>query len=438
MDDWARKIPACWRHLGNSDLVHCILETPLCDTHEHLRRHHEYRTRAPDILGALFDNYVLADLVVAGADDTDAGNLTRAEAGTVADRFRAVETAWRHVQYTGYGEAVRLIAEHFHDLPVLTPEALAAAQACHEQILASRSRLQILQEDAGLDHVQINDFGCDIIPDEEDAAFFLYDMSLLDFASGEPDLGRLHELTGIEVLDLSTYQAALESVFAQHAAEAVACKTQHAYNRTLAWQKRDRSDVAGVLERYLRAEAPLPYEDRLLLGDWGLDLCAALAREHDRPIKIHTGYYAGHSRMPLDFIAPGHLDRLLQAHLGTRFILMHNGYPFGHELVALAKHYPNVFVDMCWAWSIDPHAARTMLRHCLHAVPLNRVFAFGGDTSWAFAAYAYAMQARWGLTRALQAEVADGCLQEKEAMAVAERVMYRNQYDCFARLGQGE
>ncbi len=87
--------PACWSKLGDTDLVHKILETPLCDTHEHLLRHQSFQPERLDILGSLFENYVIADLVVAGADPGDAENLTNPDAGSVADRFRAVAAAWQ-------------------------------------------------------------------------------------------------------------------------------------------------------------------------------------------------------------------------------------------------------------------------------------------------------------------------------------------------------
>ena len=41
------------------------------------------------------------------------------------------------------------------------------------------------------------------------------------------------------------------------------------------------------------------------------------------------------------------------------------------------------------------------------------------------------MQARRGIRAALEAEVADGDLTEKQAMQVASRIMRDNQYDCF-------
>jgi hypothetical protein len=71
------------------------------------------------------------------------------------------------------------------------------------------------------------------------------------------------------------------------------------------------------------------------------------------------------------------------------------------------------------------------VRRFLHAAPLNKLFAFGGDTGWPTSAYAYAIQARKWLTKALEAEVAEGELTEREAIAVATRLMRGNQLACF-------
>ena len=430
--------PTCWIALGDSDLVRKVLETPLCDTHEHLYRSNSFTAERVDILCALFENYVTADLVVAGAEQRAVDDLTRPDSASIHERFAAVEPAWRHCRHTGYGEAVRLAAEHFYGLEVLTPDSLENASLLHLELMETKSRLQILQEDAGLDHVQIDDFTMDIRADEEDPSFFLYDISLWDLVSGKPDFAAIRSLTDVDVIDLYSLQTAIEELFTRYGGEAVACKTQHAYTRTLAWRRREREDAIHALARYLRDPEDSQMEDRLVLGDWCLELCAHLAREYGLPIKIHTGYYAGHSRMPLAYISCSHLCGLLAAHPETDFVLMHNSYPYSMELAALAKHYPNVYVDMCWAWSINPLDASHFLRHAIHSIPANKVFLFGADTSWPIASYAYSMQARYWLTKTLQQEVDEGHLSEKEAMAYAERVMRSNQYDCFARLhGQG-
>ena len=139
--------------------------------------------------------------------------------------------------------------------------------------------------------------------------------------------------------------------------------------------------------------------------------------------------------MPVDRIRGGHLCGLLARYPRARFVLMHIAYPYSDELVALAKHYPNVWVDLCWAWSIDPRAAGDFVRRMLHAVPANKLFAFGGDAHWPAAAVAYAAQARRWLTRALQAEVDEGLLTEREAIALATRLMRTNQEECFDLAG---
>ena len=55
-----------------NDLAAHIQTARLIDTHEHLRYERAFIEQGPDVLQDLFDNYVTADLVVAGAHDHDA------------------------------------------------------------------------------------------------------------------------------------------------------------------------------------------------------------------------------------------------------------------------------------------------------------------------------------------------------------------------------
>jgi predicted TIM-barrel fold metal-dependent hydrolase len=306
-----------------------------------------------------------------------------------------------------------------------------AAQATHATLLQPGQRLRLLREVANLDHVQIDDFvyGCRL--DLSGPDFFFYDISWANFCSGRPDVEALAAETGITAVDLATLRAGLEAVFAKNAAIAIAVKAQHAYDRTLFWQPRTDDEAARVLDRYLRIPDQVSEADRLCLGDWCWARGVELAIEHDLPFKLHTGYYAGHSRMPVDYIKGGNLCPLLAAYPQARFVLMHIAYPYSDELVALAKHYPNVYADLCWAWSIDPYGAVDFVRRCIHAVPSNKLFIFGGDTGWPTASVAYAHQARRWFTHALQAEVNAGYLTESEAMTLATRMMMQNQAACF-------
>jgi hypothetical protein len=414
-----------------TDLAHHIQATPLCDSHEHLRKEAEYINDGPDLLQNLFGNYVSADLVVAGAGQAAVDALLDANNPDIRARFNGVRRAWEAVRHTGYGEAVRHIARLVYGIDEITPESLEVAQEKHAELRRPGERLRLLREVANLDHVQVDDF---VRPCQVDASgpnFFFYDISWVAFVNGKPDLEPLAEETGVEVRDLASLRRAMEVVFEKNAGVAIAIKSQHAYDRTLRWQERTDHEAALALAAYLHDPAAMSEAERLCLGDWALARGVELGIEYDLPFKIHTGYYAGHSRMPVDYIRAGNLCPLLAKYLDARFVLMHIAYPYQDELVALAKHYPNVYVDFCWAWSIDPYSASDFLRRAIHAVPANKLFIFGGDTGWPAATIGYAHQARRWFNYALQKETEEGWLSEAEAIALADQLMRQNQYDCF-------
>ena len=412
-----------------TDLGRFISSTPISDTHEHLQKEAALTQSPPDILVDIFENYVTADLVVAGATQKAVDRLVDPKDADIAARFSGISEAWERCRHTGYGEAVREIARRFYGLNEITASALEGAQWQASRLRQPGARLQALR-DAGIDHVQIDDFCWQCLPDESGSDFFLYDLSWLSFCNGQVDAGAILTETGVEVQDVESLRNAMAALFKKYGPCAIAVKSQHAYNRTLKWEERSEADAAEVLKRELAGEE-VDDGSRCLLGDWCTARGVELATEHNLPFKIHTGYYAGHSRMPVDRIASGNLCALLARYPQARFVLMHIAYPYSEELIAIAKHYPNVWIDLCWAWSINPYAATDFVRSYIHAVPANKLLGFGGDSFWPWASVAYSLQARAGLARALQAEVSDGLLTEREAIALAERFMQGNQKDCF-------
>ena len=415
-----------------TDLIHHIQETALVDTHEHLRKEPDWLNDGPDILQDLFGNYVPADLHTAGASAAAMKRLMDKSDADVAGRFEGIREAWEATQFTGYGEAVRLIARHVYGLGALTGDALAAAQEKIHALRRPGERRRLLRDAANLDHVQTDDFQWACLPDESGLDFFLYDLSWAGFCNGQVNPEQIHAETNVEVAGLDTLRQAMEGLFSKYAGCAIAVKAQHAYSRTLNWKERNNSEAAAALEEILAGpDEDVPVQARLCLGDWCWARGVELSIAHNLPFKIHTGYYAGNDRMPVSRIAAGNMCALFARYPDARFVLMHIAYPYSDELVALAKHYRNIWVDLCWAWSIDPYSSRDFLRRFLHAVPSNKLFAFGGDTGWPTGAFAYSIQARNEIRRALEAEIADGYMKEKQAIDVATRIMRANQYACF-------
>jgi uncharacterized protein len=415
-----------------TELEHFIQTTPLVDTHEHLNDEATFVETGPDILQSIFDHYTFADLLSAGATPAAIENLRDRNNPDVRSRFEGVKQAWERSQFTGYGEGVRYVARELFGMEEITSESLEQAAPLALAMHEPGERLRLLKEVARLEHVQIDDFSFSTHhPNEPE--FFLYDLNWLNEACGNLRLKKYREEVGVEVKDLATLQEAFEAMFAKHAPAAIAVKTQHAYERTLRWSHRERADAERVLHTALKGET-LSAKDKLCLGDWCLTRGVELATHHHLPIKIHTGYAAGNNRMSLGDMRAVHLSPLVQQYPQARFVLMHASYPYTGEILAMAKHYTNVYLDMCWVWSINPYSSETFLRQFIHSVPSNKLFLFGGDSFWPHASVAYAWQARRGLNNALHAEIQSGAMSEKQAIQLASRFMRENQYECFELL----
>jgi predicted TIM-barrel fold metal-dependent hydrolase len=413
-----------------TQLEETLQQVRMVDTHEHQLSEQAWQTQT-SILEALFQNYVLSDLMAAGASPAAIRRLVDWRDPDIAGRFAGVAPFWELVRHTGYGEAVALTAKLIYGIEEISAISLLQAANRHARLQQNGERLRLLRDEAGLDHVQIDDMRWGVTPDASAPEYFLMDMSWRDFSQGTFDLAALEQQTGVAVADLDDLRAAFAALFARHGPHAVAIKTQHAYGRTLKWEERSDAEVAPVFARYVKNPKSLLASERELLGDWCLARGVELATEYELPIKIHTGYYAGNNCMITTRIAPGQLAPLLARYPKARFVLMHASYPYGGELIALVKHFSNAWADLCWAWSIDPYSTCDFVRSFLHAAPLNKLLGFGGDNSWPTCTVGYAAQARLWLGRALQAEIDVGALTERQAIAVAERILRTNALDLF-------
>ncbi|MAE59815.1 MAG: hypothetical protein CMJ49_00505 [Planctomycetaceae bacterium] len=418
-----------------TQLEQFIQDTAIVNTHEHLVKEDAWTAAGqaqtgPDIVSELFSGYLSSDLLTAGATPEAVEAATTPTGIDIAKRFEGIREAWEMSQLTGYGEAARITAKLVYGMDRITGDALEAAQDVSKANRVPGRRHSLLSETGNIDHVQIDDFVRPCEPDPSGLDFFLYDLSWVSFCQGAVEVPEILEQVGVEVKDVATYREAVTAIFQRWGPTAIAVKTQHAYGRTLRWTEQTDADAAKVLAKVL-AEKPVSQDELDCLGDWGFARGIEQAMQHNLPIKIHTGYYAGNRSMIVDRIRPGHLAPLLIKYPDAKFVLMHIGYPYEDEIIALAKHFPNVYVDMCWAWSIDPYASCRFVRKMIHAAPINRLFGFGGDTFCPSASVGYAMQARAWLNRALQAEIDQGLLSEDQAIQLAERFMRANQLSCF-------
>ncbi len=415
-----------------TQLAQHIARQPIIDTHEHLETEAVYLAHRPDSINALFGHnaYIAHDLISAGLSYADLEAALDGNNPDIGQRWQLLASAWQASYHTGYAEAVRLSAQALYGIESLTADTLLHANAIQQHYLVPGQHAHILTQLAQIAHVQVDAFTWGKPPAADPAPLYGYDLNVCTLVNGQVDLDELGTHTGMVINTIHDYRDAILTLFRMHATHSVAVKTQHAYDRTLAWQPVSDDDAHPLLQKKLWGTALTPLE-QIQLGNWALAEIATHCAHYHLPCKIHTGHYAGNGNMPIERIRPGHLSQLIKTYRDTTFILMHIGYPYQHELLSMAKHYTNIYVDLCWAWSINPLASSDFVRHWIHSVPINKLLGFGGDAFYPTQSLGFALQTRKWLTYTLQKEIDDELLTTAQACQIATQLLHDNAQTLF-------
>ena len=240
------------------------------------------------------------------------------------------------------------------------------------------------------------------------------------------------EPTGISANSLSDWHKVIDWWFNKYARFAVAVKSQHAYVRGLDHAQVPAKDVSETFTKQREGKS-LTSEEQKAIEDHLFWYVVGRATENNLPVKLHTGYYAGQNVMPLSRLIgnPGSACDLCRAAPDTRFVFMHICYPYYEELISVAKQYTNAYLDMCWAWIINPLAAKDFLKKYLLTAPANKLLTFGADYAAVENVVGHAIMARQGITQALGELVEEGWLGLDEALQLIDPIMRGNARKLF-------
>ena len=414
-----------------------VKATSFIDTHEHLIEESR-RLKAPvagDWLypcndwSYLFMHYTQEDLHVAGMswDDLEQFHSTQVEP---ADKWRVFEPHWPRVQHTGYGQAaMRSIQTLFGEDDVNAGNVTRITDKMHELERPGFYRY-VLREAAGVESCQVNSLE-GIFCETAQPELLYQDISTVQFSTGL-DLPKLRQQTGLPLRTLDEGYQAVDWYFERYGEQAVATKNQSAYERRLNYDNVPAEVAAPLFERQANGQA-LSAGEMKALQDHLWRYTVARATAHGLPVKMHTGYYAGADRMPLDRVSRNLKDLcpVLQDFPDTKFVLMHITYPYQDELLGLVKQYSNVYVDLCWAWIINPIATKNFVKEFLVSAPSNKLLTFGGDFISVENVTGHASIARQGLAQSLNELVAERWLSEQAALDLVEPLMRGNAWALF-------
>ncbi len=403
-----------------------ILNEPLFDTHEHLAGIRDTAARGDKLTYREFTGFADSDLRTAhGLENLDLAG---------ADDRKFFEL-WDKIAATGYGAAAGLATRKLFKLDFTLENAGAITNALRKYArdktfylkLFKAANIRWIVSDACWTNPSTHQK-----PREMDYPDFARHVvrhdDLLD-VNQKQTIENLEKAQGCSIHTLRDLNEFLDR-YAERAVASGRCagfKSAVAYMRPLRFDAVSFQEAEKAFDSLMRGRTGdlAPLHDYLFHG------FVQRAAGFNLPVQLHCGYLAGNFR-PVPYGDPSPLISLLQQYRNVRFVLFHAGWPYSEVLGAIGKNFPNVWLDLCWAWCLSPSVTARILSDWLSYVPSNKIFAFGGDMGSPFCSLMYALQAREGLCRVFERKIADGDLATGMARNICRRIMHENAEGFYA------
>jgi predicted TIM-barrel fold metal-dependent hydrolase len=422
---------------ANSDLQAEVDAIRVVDTHEHLVEESVRLANGNIDFATPFESYASQDLISAGMPAADWERCSRADT-PLDEKWRLFEPHYRAARNTAYIRAAEIAVRDLYGIEELRADTAETLTRRMRERNKPGVLRWILRERSGIEVAQVNSMDTEddaaaspFFRRQSDPELFLQDIGLAPLLFWPPPVEALEREVAESIESFADYARSIDRLFELRAPLADAVKQQSAYWRIQSFDDVPAADAERVFDRAGREPDRVTPGEQKQLQDWAFHRCIRLSIDHDLPVKIHTGYKAGVNFMDLRHVAPARLTNLFVQYPTALFDLFHIGYPYQEEVLALAKHFTNVYVDMCWAWIIDPRASGRFLKQFVSAVPSRKLFAFGGDYEVAEPVYGHLRIARDGIARALGELVDEGYLGSSEALTIARQILRENAMEIF-------
>lgn len=399
------------------------------DTHEHLDEE-SVRLRQPVNLTRFFMYYAFDEVATAGM--TPAEEKTFWKDGVSGEQqWRCLRRAWPLAKHSGFCRAITLSLQELYGIDDLRDETIQPLLRAIERRNKPGVLNWMLRQKSGLECclVNANDEG-DLARRTGTPGLFLFDLAVSPFCDPGLKLAGYERASGIRARTLKDWHRLIDWYFRRWGRQVVAIKNVCAYWRTLKFDDVPAATAAPLYEKWLVKGKATPAEIKTV-QDHLFHECIKRAIDHDLVIKLHTGYHAGHNYMDMSLFQVKDLANLFRKYPQARFDIFHISYPEWTDVIALTKHFGNVYANLCWAWVIDPEASLAFTRQALAALPLNKVLGFGGDYGFADMVYGHSRIARDGIALVLSEAVRQGRLTVADAQFAARRWLRDNAMELY-------
>ena len=223
---------------------------------------------------------------------------------------------------------------------------------------------------------------------------------------------------------LDTYREALSDL---RGSGYVGMKSVIAYRSGLQIEPVDRESAGAAfrpVHEAARRAGRLRIESKPLL-DFLIVAAVEEAARQEVPIQFHTGL--GDPDLDLTKADPAALRLLFSdAYRAAPIVLLHTGYPYVRSMAYLAAMFPNVYADFGEVQLFVAGDLRQIVRELIGLAPASKIL-FSTDASLVPELYWLGAQAgRRAFSQVFDEHIADGLIDERTAMDMAEMILWRN------------
>ena len=416
----------------------------IIDTHEHLISEKQRVSHPVDILEELHLHYTSSDLLSAGMSEEEL-LYTRDKSIPLEERWAVFEPWWQCIRNTGYSRGIEIAVRDLYGVNGLNNDTYKTLQKRLQECNKPGLYRWVLKEKSGIEISVLDELsGCLDL----DTDFFAPVLNVSEFVniSNVYQLETYANSLGGKVTCFSDFVNLLKTRFTFLESTIVGIKIALAYNRPLFFDIRSFAEAEesfntlyqmSTLHRetvkggYSKMVLDSPGTEALTpMQDYLVHLAIREAMKRDMPIQIHTGLHEGNGNI-LTNSDPTQLTNLFHMYPDAKFDVFHGGWPYCGQLGALAKNFPNVYLDMSWMHIISPTRSRSALSEWLEEVPVNKILGFGGDYLAVEGSYGHSVIARDNIVKVLTEKVEDGDYSLEDAKRYATLMLRDNANKLF-------
>jgi predicted TIM-barrel fold metal-dependent hydrolase len=363
------------------------------------------------------------------------------------EKWDIFEKFWPYVRNTTYARAIKIILNDLFNISSINKEnAIKVSETLnstnkkgyYKKIIKQKCNIKVVILDFLNVITALNLGDYKLFSSVKNGLFFqVMKFDSIICINSAKNLSKIEKEDDFSIHSLKHYEEILERRFHYFLNNgAVGIKIGLAYHRTLNIGKATRADaekafnkILGIrddeLLRSILDPDAISFKDIKPFQDYIIYKLLYLAEDHKLPVQIHTGLLEGSGNY-LGNSNPELLIPIFMEFKKINFDIFHLSWPYSDNLIAIAKMFKNVFVDFCWTHVISEKVAIDILEKSIQAIPIVKIFGFGGDYFMVEGTYAHLKIAKENIAHVLTKMILNKRITLNYAYEISEMILNKN------------